>query len=182
MLRKNYVGWMRLSILSLLMAILTACADNPVKPVVIDPKITEAMMHITVENFAAKGDKGTSLATAIKTALQYEGIKLAEDESGAVLRGKIKIDPIRTKCANSTDPKVSVHLCDRDTYFTVDYRLFDQKGNILLTSQAREGVLESEMSNTSVAEATAKLKSEDAIVHDAFQVISKKIVKRLLQR
>ena len=183
MLRINDAKWLSLSFSTLLLTVLTACAVTPAKPVVVDPKITEAMTHIKVEDFAAQGSKGASLATAIKATLKYEGVKLSEtDESVAVLRGKVKIDPIRTKCANSTNPKVSVYLCDRDTYITVDYRLFDQQGKILLTAQAREGVLESEMSNTSASEATSKLKSEEAIMHDAFEAISKKIVKRLLQR
>ena len=161
--------------------LLTACGTGSIKqPKPIDPNITRAMTNVKVEDFTSSNGKGATLSANLRSALKYGGITLASDgRKAAVLRGKLTIDPFQTHCANSTNPKISVYVCDRSGYVTVNYRLFDKQGKILLTERVTSGILESEMSNTSSAEATANLKSEDKLLHDALQEVTQKIVREL---
>ncbi len=165
--------------------LLGACAGTPVKPEIVDPKIAAAMSLVKVEDFASQTNasqvnNGQTLSNQIKAALKYEGIKLvAEGEESSVLRGKLNIDPIREKCANSTDPKKPLYICDKNTYVTVDYRLFDQQGKVILTQRVTESVFETEMSHTSAEEAKTQLKSDKKIIADALQSITQKMVATL---
>lgn len=166
-----------------LLLFLSACGSPPKpQPIVIDPNITAAVKAMKVEDFFSSGEQGAALSKQVRAGLQYEGIKLAEGDNVAILRGKLIIDPLQVRCSQGEKSGKKLYICDKNGEFVVEYRLFDAQGKILLTGRETKVVMDMEGPQTTEEAAKGRLDSNVNITNKVLQRFSQKIVKRLLQR